>query len=575
MTGQEPKPVDAALSVLKERLDARSLCTALQECLEAALPESSRSSRTARLDYDEMTRAVNFFGQFLGEQPGLADANEAALAQFKSWIEKQGYKLNTVFALVRHVRNLINGLPAAMLTRPLLDDKAYAKATRLDGLTPDSKALLADYQRNGCRLRNGRLSTTLLKETCRENAVGAVLRLLNAAGKKDLFEITVEDAERFLEQYSEDGRRNSGIDQLATARQFFAILVAKKRMASNPLDRFTGKTGKVDGDFVPRDGIVKLQDLASLNLNHFEDVRNRLLAFTICYDFALRVGEAAQLLVSDLKISDFVELTVRSEIQKGTNKPKAYSSSFFPESRTLMTTYLKLRSGLNPQTDTLLLSYNGKPLGESGCRDAVAKHCLALGIKTEEGRRPNPHRLRHSFGTLNAKPVGLDLDVYEIMQRLRHADLKTTIQIYITNNPVLQRERHAAVVARKTKPVSAPYHPAPERIMPLEIEFVAEWEVLNRMREKKLNLTWQGLREFCSTRKLCHQNGDGWVYSKAFIMDLTQNWATKREAIAALNLGNSGFYYWVKAHGINLISIGKVTFIKWDDIRKAIHEKVA
>ena len=304
MTVQEIKYVDASLSVLKGRLDASCFCKALQESLESVLPASSRSSRNAQLDYDEMSRAVNFFGQFLGERPGLTDTDEATLAQFKSWIEMRDYKTNTVFALVRHVRNLINGLPAAMLNRPLLDHKAYAKATRLDGLTPDSKALLADYQRNGCRLRNGRLSTTLLKESCRENTVGAVLRLLYAAGKKDLFEITEEDAERFLEQYSEDGKRNSGIDQLATARQFFAVLVAKKRMASNPLDRFTAKTGKVDGDFVPRDGIVKLQDLASLNLNHFEDVRNRLLAFTLCYDFALRVGEAAQLLVSDLKISD-------------------------------------------------------------------------------------------------------------------------------------------------------------------------------------------------------------------------------------------------------------------------------
>ena len=573
MTHQEPQFVDVSLTVLKERLDARGLCKLLQEHLESVIPVSARTTRNARVDYEEMSRSVSFFGTFLDEHPELADANESMLTAFKAWLERKSYKPNTVFALVRHVRNLINGLPTTVLNRPVLDDKAYAKATRLNGLTADSKKLLADYLRNGCRLRGGRLSVTPLKESCKENAVGAVLRLMNAAKKNDVFTITEADAERFLEQYTDEGKRNSAVDQLATARQFFAVLLAKKLIPANPLDRFTSKAGKVDGDFIAQEGIAKLQDLSTLNMSLFDEVRNRLLAFTLCYDFALRIGEAAQLLVTDVSLTEFVDLTIRSEIQKGSNKPKVYQHSYFDESKTLMTTYLKLRAELHPQTDALLISYNGNPLGETGSRDAVAKHCLSLDIKTTEGRRPNPHRLRHSFGTLNVQPLGLALDVYDVMQRLRHSDLKTTTQIYITNNHVLQRERHVAVMSRRTKPVEPLYQPPVDFDTPLEVEFVAEWNVIASLREKKI--TWQGLRKFCKGMNTCRKNGKAWSYSKTFIMDLAQNWASKREACQVLHLSNSGFYYWVQASGVRLISIGKATFVPWSTLRKALNERVA
>lgn len=570
--------IDLSMPVLKGGFDAVELIKRLLDMIEAELPPSARTTRTIKLDYNEWTRAVGLFGVFLRERFKGKDVDEASLLEFRRWLEAKSFATNTLTALVRHVRNLINRQSPRWINRPVLDEKAFRRATRFDELTEFSKTYLRDYYKHGCRLRNGRLSTTPLKETCKENVTGAVLRLLSLVGKDDVLAITPEDAERMLDQYSKDEKRGSAIDQLAAARQFFAYLHVKNLIPSNPLDRFTGKSAKVDGDFVVQDQIEKLQDLSTLNLKFFDEVRNRLIAFTLCYDFALRIGEVAQLKVSDVAFSEFVDLTIRSEIQKGSNKPKAYMHSYFPESKTLMKEYLKLRMALNPLSDALLVTQGGSPLTHVGCRDAVVKACLPLGIKTFEGRRPNPHRLRHSFGTLNVEPLGLNLDVYQVMQRLRHSDLQTTTKIYISNNPALQRARHVEIVknqAGTTRTMSVLQ--TPSAATPLRsvepTEFIPEIEATVRLKE--LGITWQGLRKICEDQTQCRRERGAWFYSAALVADLEQNWATKKKALEILRLSDSGFWYWAKSNGVRVLTIGKATLVPWSSLIKAFKANAA
>jgi hypothetical protein len=75
---------------------------------------------------------------------------------------------------------------------------------------------------------------------------------------------------------------------------------------------------RADKDFVPADQIAKLADLSTLDLSNFRDVRDRLITFALSYDCALRIGEVARLLLDDVRVSAFVEIILRGEIQKGT-----------------------------------------------------------------------------------------------------------------------------------------------------------------------------------------------------------------------------------------------------------------
>ena len=155
-------------------------------------------------------------------------------------------------------------------------------------------------------------------------------------------------------------------------------------------------------------------------------------------------------------LNDYVELTIRSEVQKGHGKPEKLDYSYFPESKVLMTAYLKLREEKHPATDALIITEKGQRLLQDGCRDAVQLLCRKLGVKTFKGKLPAPHRFRHSFGTCNINPLGLRLDVYDVMNRLRHTSIELTTRTYISDNPLLAKAKHdvhvkAARESRETR----------------------------------------------------------------------------------------------------------------------------
>jgi len=270
------------------------------------------------------------------------------------------------------------------------------------------------------------LTDSPLSESYRNSAVERIRLFLKTVGKKDVLNLTASDSEKFVAIYTKRDDRQSAVNFVVDMQPLFLNLWARGLINGLPFVTTFVKRNRVNDDFVQPDQLAILRDISTVDMRDIVSVRNRLLAFCLCYDFALRIGEIALLKLSDVAVNDYIELTIRSEIQKGHGKPERVAYSYFPESKILMTAYLKLRERMRPSTDALLITEKGKPLLGYGCRYAVQEICLELGVTTAKGEVPAPHRFRHSFGTCNIKPLGLNLDIYDIMRRLRHTSSDVT-----------------------------------------------------------------------------------------------------------------------------------------------------
>lgn len=205
-----------------------------------------------------------------------------------------------------------------------------------------------------------------------------------------------------------------------------------------------------------------------------------------------------------------------------------------------------------PDTDILVISLDGKPLGASGCRRAVKEHCEKLGIKTHEGKPVAPHRLRHSFGSLNIEPCGIGLSLVEIKEQLRHASVQMTYDVYITKNPLHRRNGYEkrmekinghspapAAMTVPTSPATSPCSHAPAQSFDNMID---ENEVIPRL--NPLGLNYKAVRDYAMEQGKVQKRGRGYLYSAVFVADLAENYFTRTEAIDLLKMPESSFYEW-------------------------------
>ncbi|MCX6550461.1 MAG: site-specific integrase, partial [Acidobacteria bacterium] len=346
---------------------------------------------------------------------------------------------------------LINSLPSDLLQRPILTPQEAERQRRYDHLTPASKDALLQFLSGGRKLKanssfdHPALSTRLYSPRNRENTVDKALRFLRKIGKNDLLAVSQQDTEAYIAHQEGSQRRKLALDTLVDLRPLFANLVALGIMPGNPVAGYSEKASRLNDDYVPQEGMNLLHDMTTVDWQDWVNVEGRLACFGLAYDFALRNGEISRLRVQDVRITgDFVELTIRSEIQKGEDKPSVSRMNCFPETKRLMVAYLKLRERTCLETDALLINRQGGPLYDNGCRDLIQDHCRRLGVTTHRGLVPSTHRFRHSFGTLNIEPLGLKLPVTDIMRRLRHTSYDVTTRVYITNNPLIERAKHEA-----------------------------------------------------------------------------------------------------------------------------------
>lgn len=584
ITTNRNQDVDLSTPVLKSAMDKAALIIQLQSTLDIMFPaeeryaqaDGSSARKMSRIRYNDCSDAIQLFADFL-TQSGRTSLNidETLMDEFEQFINIEkahwGKKSRAVVGL--RVRTVINDLPETLRNRVLLSPREQKKATRFDEFSPQTKAALLQFLADGRKTKkdgNGKplLTDRLLSAAYRSSTVDRIRLFLKTIGKDDILSVTKADPERFVAIYTARDERQTAVNFLVDMQPFFFNLWAQSLISGLPYITTFIKRNGVNDDFVPPDQLSVLQDISTVDLKDIVAVRNRLLTFCLCYDFALRVGEVARLKVSDVAINDYVELTIRSEIQKGNGKPERVAHSFFPESKILMETYLKLRERMRPTTDALMITEKGKRLLGDGCRYAVQALCRELGVTTSKGGLPAPHRFRHSFGTCNVRPLGLNLDIYDIMRRLRHTSCDVTTKNYINENPLLNKARHdaqvkaAGLAGRPTKGSVLPL--SPDSDSTADDFTVTENHALTLL--APLGIVRMSLRQYAQGKNLIEKRRSEWFYSRHFIENLSRNYFTKQEAMRIIGFGKSAFFYWVASKGIEQVVIGKVSLVNKDAV---------
>ena len=404
----------------------------------------------------------------------------------------------------------------------------------------------------------------LLSLATREKAGYAATMVMRMTGLDDVTGFGTEQVDQYLEMCGEAGRANA-VHTLNNAHCLFRNLAAAGEIDEDPLADVEHQKTRVNSDYVPADQVAKLRDLQTLDLSDFDAVRDRMIVFVLLYDFPLRISEAATPAVSGVKMDgEGFALTFLGSKQGGNAREPVTQRNLFPESRTLMEAYLALR----PETgsDALLVSPAGRRLGTGGVRGAVRRVCERLGIRTAEGGIPSAHRFRHSLGTLNVGELGMRLTPYYLMRRYRHRDIRTTMDVYVANNPLLDEAQHRAVVANGNgRAVEADPEP---QAMASDID-VPEREAMAAVRQ--LGVSWRALRDHALGERAAVERGGRLFYSRRFLDGLCTEWMTRDEAIRLMGLGaSSSFRYHVRNRGMTTLVIGRASLVRVEDVMRFI-----
>jgi integrase len=573
-----PPKTATDLSVLPfAKLLPRSAFVGLLEKLPA---EIFPDKRIRRNDLQTTIRAFNEFLVGNGLEKIVPD--EKMIVQFGEYLVKNDPQLSPKVATtyVANILKLINALPPSVLQRPLVTIRQYKglmMGTKYSDLTREQ---LEWFLHNGRKtdLKNGKpvLSHSPHSFKYRKNIYDHTRRFLDAINKKDVTQITKDDVDQFISIYSAKDKSKTALNLLAEIRPFFWNLEAKGIIQTNPLEGVTSKTSKIDTDYVPPAEMGKLMDQETVDLSDIWDVQTRLMIIGFCYDFALRIGEVCLLKRSDIEFTEsgYVSLTLRPEVQKGQNKPTITLHSYFEQTSKLLRRYLALRDKFHYDSDALFISPKTKSFWTtSGAGQNIIRYCESLELQTKGKKIPAPHRFRHSFGTLNVSVLGLKLDVYAIMRRLRHTSHELTTRIYITENQELSLMKHEAKMEelraeRRQATSCLPIQKAKiSSIASPSIQFAAyisEQDAIQRL--NPLEITVRGLQKYGEQSGIIKTLKGKRTYDQHSIEDLANNYFTKKEAMNFLKLKKSGFFYWLQNHGIQAVIIGKISLFRREEI---------
>lgn len=176
-------------------------------------------------------------------------------------------------------------------------------------------------------------------------------------------------------------------------------------------------------------------------LQHFEimalykacnNIRDQLL-LSILYEGGLRVGEAVCLWLEDININECSIRVRKSKTRAGVGR-KVYVSK---ETINLLQSYILEYHTYDIDTNFLFYNFRGinkgKPFSLQGIYSLV-KH-----LRKKTGIYFNPHMFRHTFATeLHENGV----DISKIQKLLGHANVQTTMQIYMHPSDKVLRESY-------------------------------------------------------------------------------------------------------------------------------------
>ncbi|MFT5240331.1 MAG: hypothetical protein ACI9X0_001302 [Kiritimatiellia bacterium] len=148
------------------------------------------------------------------------------------------------------------------------------------------------------------------------------------------------------------------------------------------------------------------------------------------------------------------------------------------------------------------------------------------------------------------------------MRRYRHKDIRTTIDVYVSHNPLLDEAQHRAVVANGNgNAVDSDPNP---QAMATDIS-VPEMEAVAKVRS--LGISWRSLREHAIREKAAVERKKRLFYSASFLDALCEGWMTKAEAMRLLGLASSsGFFNRAKAEGFRTLVIGRASLVSMTDV---------
>ena len=580
--------VDLSTPVLRADMARDDLVLLLDRAMQARFPSDGTPGSPGRqAQRRQYRRAINLFAEFLAPRKTV-NLMEATLDEFMGFlVARNGGGSPEHWAEYKsNIRCLVNDLPEGVRRRPLLSPQQARWTDKLSNLSPESQGLLREFQRDGRKSRMTATGTVVLRtqrltDATRDGCVSSARTMLKAMGMDDLRGLTPAAVREFLAACDARGARDAGLRHIGNIRPLCRFLLSRGIIGEDPLAGIADKPASRNMDYVRADGIAKLADLRTVDMDDAMDVRDRMIAFAMCYDLALRRGEASWLDVPEMKLRNsdhglVVHLHLPTEKQKGQNKRDCDIFSLFPQSARLVARYLQLRQRLGPKDDAFLVSERGERLLCVGVADAVRDQCDRLGIRTKSGKPVSPHRLRHSLATLNAMPLG-KLDESDLAKRLRHESTQTTRKIYVDNNPEVDWQRHQKLLDRMNASGDANEDSTTSLCSASDTSVVSEIQAISMLAE--LGITPAGLHAAADKDQVLMGSSGGVLYPRAYVEDIRDNWTAKQEAMLMLGMTDHQLWHWLNLSGKKARLIGKVSLVRkaevWDELRKRAARKTA
>lgn len=491
------------------------------------------------------------------EQSGVSGAqiNETAIERFRSDLEKgsllkrNGRKYNSMsrqapFCVVALHNTGVT--ESKIILRPLVDARVYPRLKAFLALTPKTQAVLTWFESNGLRAgRKGMVSKRLMTDATRQQAIYAAIQLLREVGKTGLEQVTSDDIRRITPAADPDDEEYRRVSRmLHAAHALYRSCHEHGDLQANPL------SGQVDHntfnahairEFIPPSDVVKLRNIGALDTNDPKAFKDKIfiqsfidrLVTLVFVDTALRRNELASIKLAQVRKDDDGGYVIVLEPQNQKMRDKAGVSIplLYPETNRMVGIYL---AKIRPQfgQDSFIVDSNGMAASGQALAHAVAREAERLDLRRYYSKeRPSPHDLRRTFATINASPLGMEIEANDLAARMRDG-MEVVYRHYVQNNPLItgmkaeKYRQRAAITSNGTLPTTSaePRHAsgakntASEKKVVLPVpalnsmetlrEWISEEDALRLLasRWKELPVT-RCLRDHMRTRRALRRNG--------------------------------------------------------------------
>jgi integrase len=343
------------------------------------------------------------------------------------------------------------------IRRELINLVTYRRYRYFNDLSETTRAALVWFELKATHASRGRGNArTLLTVTARNAGIDEAFALLRRFGIRGLEDITEERIAEFIgiPDANDPGYRTR-VRELTFLRPVFRACCEQGLLSSNPLSDTPNDTfdSFATRDFLPPGELNRLLDLESLDKRDWRQLRDRLLCL-LYVDTAMRLNELAGLELDQVRKCEdgTYEVWLWPENQKMGGKPSAMLPILYPQTQELLEAYLER---IRPKFDCggLIVNDLGQRASGTVCGKAVCREGTRLGLKSYYRHAPpTPHDLRRTFGTCNARPLGFNMGVEELAQRMRDG-IEVVYKHYIVSNPLITRSRAQEYRKRFAAPI--------------------------------------------------------------------------------------------------------------------------